>query len=76
MKLDKGTPPSASDCEMFEDRFTRCRHLLHFVAVRILGSEHDGEKASGKKFVSNRDRARALTAVNRHGDSRVAQQEH
>jgi hypothetical protein len=50
MKLDKGTPPSAPDCEMFGDRFTPCRRLLHFVAVRILGSEHDGEKASGKTF--------------------------
>jgi hypothetical protein len=50
MKPNRETLPSASDCEMFEDRFTRCRHLLHFVAVRILGSQDEGENASGQKF--------------------------
>ena len=34
-----------SDPEIFEDRFARCRRLLHFVAVRILGSEDEAEHA-------------------------------
>jgi hypothetical protein len=28
-----------SDPKIFEERFARCRHLLYFLAVRILGSE-------------------------------------
>ena len=31
--------------KIFEDRFAGCRHLLHFVAVRILGSQDEGEHA-------------------------------
>jgi glycine/D-amino acid oxidase-like deaminating enzyme len=34
-----------SDPKIFEDRFARCRHLLHFLAVRILGSEDEAEHA-------------------------------
>jgi DNA-directed RNA polymerase specialized sigma24 family protein len=34
-----------SDPKIFEDRFARCRRLLHFLAVRILGSEHEAGDA-------------------------------
>ena len=34
-----------SDPKIFEDRHARCRHLLHFLAVRILGSEDEAEDA-------------------------------
>ena len=34
-----------SDPKIFEDRLARCRHLLHFLAVRILGSEDEAEDA-------------------------------
>ena len=34
-----------SDPKMFEDRFARCRRLLHFLAARILGSEDEAEDA-------------------------------
>ena len=34
-----------SDPKMFEDRFARCRRLLHFLAVRILGGEGEAEDA-------------------------------
>ena len=34
-----------SDPKMFEDRFARCRRLLHFLAVRILGGEDEAEDA-------------------------------
>jgi DNA-directed RNA polymerase specialized sigma24 family protein len=34
-----------SDPKIIEDRFARCRHLLHFLAVRILGSEDEAEQA-------------------------------
>src|SRR5580692_796228 len=34
-----------SDPKIFEDRFARCRRLLHFLAARILGSEDEAEDA-------------------------------
>jgi DNA-directed RNA polymerase specialized sigma24 family protein len=34
-----------SDQKMFEDRFARCRRLLHFLAARILGSQDEAEDA-------------------------------
>ena len=34
-----------SDPKMFEDRFARCRRLLHFLAARVLGSEDEAEDA-------------------------------
>ena len=34
-----------SDPKIFKNRFARCRHLLHFLAVRILGSEDEAEHA-------------------------------
>jgi DNA-directed RNA polymerase specialized sigma24 family protein len=34
-----------SDLEIFEDRFARCRDLLHFIAVRILSDQDEGEDA-------------------------------
>ena len=34
-----------SDSKMFEDRFARCRRLLHFLAARVLGSEDEAEDA-------------------------------
>src|ERR1700738_1045930 len=34
-----------SDPKMFEDRFARCRRLLHFLAARILGSQDESEDA-------------------------------
>jgi DNA-directed RNA polymerase specialized sigma24 family protein len=34
-----------SDPEIFEDRFARCRRLLHFLAARILGSQDEAEDA-------------------------------
>jgi DNA-directed RNA polymerase specialized sigma24 family protein len=34
-----------SDAKIFEDRFARCRRLLHFLAVRILGSQDEAEDA-------------------------------
>ena len=34
-----------SDTKMFEDRFARCRLLLHSLAARILGSEDEAEDA-------------------------------
>jgi DNA-directed RNA polymerase specialized sigma24 family protein len=34
-----------SDPKIFEDRFARCRRLLHFLAVRILGSEQEAGDA-------------------------------
>lgn len=34
-----------SDPKIVEDRFARCRNLLHFVAVRILGSQDEAEDA-------------------------------
>ena len=32
-----------SDPKIFEDRFARCRRLLHFLAARILGSQDEAE---------------------------------
>ena len=34
-----------SDPKMFDDRFARCRRLLHFLAARILGSEDEAGDA-------------------------------
>ena len=34
-----------SDPKIFEDRFARCRPLLHFLAVGILGSEDEAGRA-------------------------------
>jgi DNA-directed RNA polymerase specialized sigma24 family protein len=34
-----------SDAKIFEDRFARCRRLLHFLAARILGSEYEAGDA-------------------------------
>ena len=34
-----------SDPKIVEDRFARYRNLLHFVGVRILGSEDEAEEA-------------------------------
>ena len=34
-----------SDTKIFEDRFARCRRLLHFLAARILGSQDESEDA-------------------------------
>ena len=34
-----------SDPKIFEDRFARCWHLLHFLAVRILGGEDEAKHA-------------------------------
>ena len=34
-----------SDPKMFDDRFARCRRLLHFLAARVLGSEDEAEDA-------------------------------
>jgi len=34
-----------SDPKIFEDRFARCRRLLHFLAARVLGSEDEAEDA-------------------------------
>ena len=34
-----------SDLKIFEDRFARCRRLLHFLAARILGSQDEAEYA-------------------------------
>jgi len=34
-----------SDPQIFEDRFARCRRLLHFLAARVLGSEDEAEDA-------------------------------
>jgi len=34
-----------SDPKIFEDRFARCRRLLHFLAARILGSQDEAEDA-------------------------------
>src|SRR5580658_6542727 len=33
------------DPKIFEDRFARCRNLLHFLAARILGSQDEAEDA-------------------------------
>ena len=33
------------DPKIFEERLARCRYLLHFLAVRILGSEDEAEDA-------------------------------
>lgn len=38
-------PSLESDPKMFEDRFARCRRLLHFLAARILGSQDEAEDA-------------------------------
>jgi DNA-directed RNA polymerase specialized sigma24 family protein len=32
-----------SDPKIFENRFARCRRLLHFLAARILGSQDEAE---------------------------------
>src|ERR1700731_5282721 len=37
-----------SDPKIFEDRFARCRQLLHFLAARILGSQDEAEDAVRK----------------------------
>jgi len=34
-----------SDPKIFENRFARCRRLLHFLAARILGSQDEAEYA-------------------------------
>jgi DNA-directed RNA polymerase specialized sigma24 family protein len=34
-----------SDPKILEDRFARCRRLLHFLAARILGSQDEAEYA-------------------------------
>ena len=34
-----------SDPKIFEDRFARCRRLLHFLAARILGSQEEAGDA-------------------------------
>src|SRR5258708_37177228 len=34
-----------SDPKIFEDRFARCRRLLHFLATRILGSQDEAGDA-------------------------------
>ena len=34
-----------SDPKIFEDRFARCRRLLHFLAARILGSQDEAGDA-------------------------------
>src|ERR1700735_3244971 len=34
-----------SDPKIFEDRFARCRRLLHFLAARILGSQDEADDA-------------------------------
>ena len=34
-----------SDPKMFDDRFARCRRLLHFLAARILGGPDEAEDA-------------------------------
>jgi len=34
-----------SDPQIFENRFARCRRLLHFLAARILGSQDEAEYA-------------------------------
>jgi DNA-directed RNA polymerase specialized sigma24 family protein len=34
-----------SDPKIFEDRFVRCRRLLHFLAARILDSQDEAEDA-------------------------------
>src|SRR5260221_385663 len=34
-----------SDPKIFEDRFARCRRLLHFLAAHILGSQDEAEDA-------------------------------
>ena len=45
MKLNSEILYVESDPKIFEDRFARFRHLLHFLAVRILGSEDEAEDA-------------------------------
>jgi DNA-directed RNA polymerase specialized sigma24 family protein len=34
-----------SDPKIFEDRFARCRRLLHFLAARILGIQDEAQDA-------------------------------
>ena len=41
----EGTLCVEPDRAIFEDRFARCHRLLCFVAVRILGSQDEGEDA-------------------------------
>jgi len=45
MKCNKEILYLESDPEIFEDRFARCRRLLHFLAARILGSQDEAEDA-------------------------------
>jgi DNA-directed RNA polymerase specialized sigma24 family protein len=45
MKCHENTLCVEFDPKIFEDRFARSRHLLHFVAVRILGSQDEGADA-------------------------------
>jgi DNA-directed RNA polymerase specialized sigma24 family protein len=45
MKRNEGIPYLESDPKIFEDRFARCRRLLHFLATRILGSEDEAGDA-------------------------------
>ena len=45
MKRNAEIPYVESDPEIFEYRFARCRSLLQFLAVRILGSEDEAGDA-------------------------------
>jgi DNA-directed RNA polymerase specialized sigma24 family protein len=45
MKRDEENLYPESSPKIFEDRFARCRRLLHFLAARILGSPDEAEDA-------------------------------
>jgi DNA-directed RNA polymerase specialized sigma24 family protein len=45
MKRYEQTLYVEDDLSTFEDRFARCRDMLHYVAVRILGSQDEAEDA-------------------------------